>query len=31
VQEGMIGENGTRKGERAKKVPKYMQYDVSVR
>ena len=25
----MIGENATRKGERAKKVPKYMQYDVT--
>lgn len=24
----MIGESATRKGERAKKVPKYMQYDV---
>lgn len=24
----MLSENGTRKGERAKKVPKYMQYDV---
>lgn len=27
----MLGENGIRRGERTKKVPKYMQYDVSLR
>lgn len=28
LSSSMIGESATRKGERAKKVPKYMQYDV---